>query len=247
MSALSEILNQWDKLQPLIENHSVVLQRQVEIMRDHITTQLTNIKDEAEKFALRWESTIAELESNPDSTLELFQERQQHWKAMLEKRDKLLLECEKFNTDFPADVKEVFDSIEAKLNTLGQQWEVYKTFLAELEEISKEDWAIYRRRPYIFTEFLNKWKTSVDSSLDTASSRIRKSVKQYQAALPVLQQLQSDSLTDRHWARVFQILNIEHKPAHMICLGDLLKQASGLIRNSDEIHVRKLYLWLEFS
>ncbi|CAD7084661.1 unnamed protein product [Hermetia illucens] len=236
VSALSEILNQWNKLQPLIENHSVVLQRQVEIMRDHITTQLTNIKDEAEKFALRWESTIAELESNPDSTLELFQERQQHWKAILEKRGKLLLECEKFNTDFPADVKEVFDSIEAKLNTLGQQWEVYKTFLAELEEISKEDWAIYRRRPYIFTEFLNNWKTSVDSSLDTASSRIRKSVEQYQAALPVLQQLQSDSLTDRHWARVFQILNIEHKPAHMICLGDLLKQASGLIRNSDEIH-----------
>lgn len=62
VSSLNGIQMQWEQLQPLIDNHHSILQQQIDIMKDHIASQFNNLKEEIEKFQIRWESTLNELE-----------------------------------------------------------------------------------------------------------------------------------------------------------------------------------------
>ncbi|XP_053958646.1 cytoplasmic dynein 2 heavy chain 1 [Anastrepha ludens] len=236
VTALANILLQWERLQPLIENHAVILQRQVDMIKDQAHSQIQNLQNEAEKFFLRWESTISELESNENATLELFKERQEHWQQLQAKKVQLLEECAKFNMSFPADVLAPFTEIEEKMETQSKQWEIYDKYLSELNTIADEEWAIYRRRPYVLNEFINKWESSVHASIDLPSKRIRQSVERLQGVMPILQQLQSDTLTERHWARIFMLLNkLETKSIHNLFLRDILEDYNALQQASTEI------------
>lgn len=62
VTSLGSILAQWEQLQPLIDNHHSILQRQIDIMKDHISSQVKNLNEEVEKFQIRWESTLSEME-----------------------------------------------------------------------------------------------------------------------------------------------------------------------------------------
>ncbi|CAD6999081.1 unnamed protein product [Ceratitis capitata] len=236
VTALSNILLQWERLQPLIENHAVILQRQVDMIKDQAQSQIQNLQNEAEKFFLRWESTISELESNENATLELFKERQEHWQQIQAKKTQLLEECAKFNMSFPTEQLAPFDDIEAKMLAQSKQWEVYDSYLIELNAIIDEEWAIYRRRPYVLNEFVNKWESSVHASIDLPSKRIRQSVERLQDVMPILQKLQSDTLSERHWARIFMLLNKpDPKPLHNLYLRDILEDCNALQKAAPEI------------
>lgn len=62
VSALNGIQTQWNQLQPLIENHQTLLQGRLDIIKENILRQINELNDEAEKFSIRWESTIRDLE-----------------------------------------------------------------------------------------------------------------------------------------------------------------------------------------
>ncbi|XP_061401208.1 cytoplasmic dynein 2 heavy chain 1, partial [Musca vetustissima] len=236
VSSLAGILSQWEKLQPLLENHAVILQRQVDMIKEQAQTQIQNLRNEAEKFVLRWESTLAELQANEDATLEIFKERQEHWQEILKKKDQLLEECGKFNMIFPEDFLKPFEEINETINEQSKEWIVYDDYLKELNSIMDEEWAIYRRRPYVLNEFISKWEGSVHASIDLPSKRIRSSVEKLQTLLPLLQQLQSDSLTERHWARIFSLLKRDDiKNLHTFTLKNLLENQTLLQRHSQEI------------
>lgn len=236
VTTLASMLIQWEKLQPLLENHAVILQRQVDMIKDQAQAQIQNLQNEAEKFIIRWESTIAELEANEDATLDMFKERQEHWQEILTKKEQLLEECAKFNMIFPDDLLKPFKEIDEKMKQQSKEWLVYDEYLKELNAILTEEWAIYRRRPYILNELITKWEGSVNSSIDLPSKRIRQSVEKLQSNLPILQQLQSDSLTERHWARIFVLLKKEDmKNLHNFCLKDILEDQTLLHENAAEI------------
>lgn len=62
VSSLSNLIMQWDQLQPLIENHQTQLQGQLDVIKQNIEVQVNKIAEEASKFALRWEATLKDLE-----------------------------------------------------------------------------------------------------------------------------------------------------------------------------------------
>lgn len=62
VSALGGILTQWNQLQPLIENHQSLLQGRLDIIKENILRQINELNNESEKFAIRWESTVRDLE-----------------------------------------------------------------------------------------------------------------------------------------------------------------------------------------
>ncbi|XP_060645040.1 cytoplasmic dynein 2 heavy chain 1 [Drosophila nasuta] len=237
VTALAAIMLQWEQLQPLLENHAVILQRQVDMIKTQAHTQLQNLRNEADKFLLRWESTIAELESNDQASLELFKERREHWQQLQTKKQQLLDECSKFNMEFPEDALAPFTAIDEQLAEQSKQWQVYDSFLAELQPILQEEWAIYRRRPYVLNEFIARWESSVHASIDLPSKRIRQQVERLQATLPILQQLQSDALSERHWAHIFQLLKrSQTKPLHAMLLQDILLDMDALQAAAPEIN-----------
>lgn len=241
VTALSGIVTQWDQLQPLIDNHSAALKTQVEIVKNQIEFQLANLRDETEKFQIRWESTIEDLENNDEASLSLFKERLQSWSQITQQKYKLERSCTKYNIDFPAEMKEYFAKISAEIAQKGHQWEFFEEFLTEFETIVSEEWTVYRRRPYILTDFMAKWHSNVSNQTNKASKKINQILEGYQSAMPALQSLQTDGLTERHWANVFHILKMPYKAYHDVTLKDVLANVSGLTEHSAEIQqlVRK--------
>lgn len=235
VSALSNILLQWDQLQPLIENHSAVLQRQIGIMRDYIESQMGNLQEEAEKFHIRWESTIKDLEINDAVNLQVFKDRQVAWNGLKEKRDSLEAESMKYNIIFPIELAEMFDKIDSDVKVNGEQWEMYESFEKDLEIVANEELSIYRRRPYILTDFLSKWSNLASAKKTIASNRIQLSLDAYQSALPIIQNLQSDGLTEKHWSRILNLTDQSPIPYHDICLKHLFNNVPGLIKNETAI------------
>lgn len=245
VSALNGILNQWEQLQPLIDNHSAALKVQIDVLKNQAEFQIANLKDEIEKFEIRWDSTIKELEQNEEASMELFKDRLRGWVLVEEQKEKLENSCNKYNMTFPPEISEIFDKITADIEIQGQQWKDLEQYLSEYDNICSEEWTVYRRRPYILTDFISKWygKTSVTNKSDQkiANKRINKILDDLQMAAPILQTLQSDGLTEKHWAKIFQLMNKSYKVYHDITLKDILCDLDALVKNAAEIQqlVRK--------
>lgn len=243
VSALNGILNQWEQLQPLIDNHSASLKVQIDVLKSQVEGQMSNLKDEIERFEIRWDSTIAELEHNEDANLELFKDRLRSWLLIEEQKEKLENNCTKYNMTFLPEISEIFDKITGDIENQGQQWKNFEQFLDEYENICSEEWTVYRRRPYILTDFISKWlaKINMTNEQKIATKRINNILDGLQNALPILQTLQSDGLTEKHWAKIFHLMNKPYKLFHDITLNDILSDIDALVKNATEIQqlVRK--------
>lgn len=235
VSTLAHLVTQWDQLQPLIENHSLVLQRQVDMMRDHIEAQLGGWREEAEKFEIRWEATVEELRSGDECRPQLLRERQQSWREISERHERLEGDCAKFNIAFGGELSELFARIDGRVRADGAEWEQLDAFNAELELIGAEEWTVYRRRPYILTQLLSKWSKAVAIAETSAAHRIRQQLETVQQTLPILQTMQADGLTERHWSRIFSLLGVEGRAMHDVQLHDVLGNAAVLLANAADI------------
>lgn len=243
VSALNGIINQWEQLQPLIDNHTAALKVQIDVIKNQVEFQMANLKDEIEKFEIRWDSTITELEQNEGANLELFKDRLRGWILIEEQQQKLENSCQKYNMPFSPEIMDIFNKITDDIESQGQQWKDFEQFLSEFENICGEEWTVYRRRPYILTDFISKWhgKTSVTSDQKIATKRIMKMLEHLQMATPILQTLQMDGLTEKHWANIFTLMGKQNKPLHDITLKDVLSDLDALIHNAADIQqlVRK--------
>uniref|UniRef100_A0A1B0AQ10 Dynein heavy chain, cytoplasmic n=1 Tax=Glossina palpalis gambiensis TaxID=67801 RepID=A0A1B0AQ10_9MUSC len=236
VTSLVNILVEWEKLQPMLSNHSAILQRQVEMIKDQAQTQMENLRNEAEKFELRWEYTVAELAANDEASLDMFKERRNYWQQILDKKTRLEEECKKFNMIFTEGQLKVFHDIDNIVNEQSKEWLTYNEYLNELDDILKEEWSIYRHRPYVLNEFITKWEGCVQNSIDLSSKRIRQNVELLQSCLPLLQQLQADSLTERHWLQIFALTKQgNHESVHSFTLKELLRDPMLLLQNANEI------------
>lgn len=235
VSSLGNLVTQWDQLQPLIENHSIVLQRQIDLMRDHIESRLSSLKEETEKFEIRWETTVTDLRTNEVYNSKLFHERQASWSGIKENRTELENDCTKFNIEFPVELQELFQKVEKSVDTECQQWEEYEQFLEEFDAIGLEEWSVYRRRPYILTDCIAKWDKIAATTSNASTVRIRQSLESYHQALPVLQTMQSDGLHEHHWDQVFGMMKKDFKPYHEVLLKDMLNSSSDLVMHASEI------------
>lgn len=90
VGSLDSLITQWEKLLPLIENHHLLLQGQLEGIKENLLGKINNLNDEAEKFLIKWEDTLKDLEANADSDFEIFKERKHQWAEFIERRDSLM-------------------------------------------------------------------------------------------------------------------------------------------------------------
>ncbi|KFB35182.1 AGAP010790-PA-like protein [Anopheles sinensis] len=237
VSALGGILLQWNQLQPLIDNHQTLLQGRLDIIKENILRQINELNDEAEKFSIRWESTIKDLETNENADMSLFRDRQSQWKQILNKRETLNKQTEKFNISVPKEFDEIFTNLERDITEQGKNWDIFNEFLNDYDTVANEEWTIYRRRPHILTDFIGRWEKahSTQSQVSVASARISGTIDRYKASLPVLATLQSDALIEKHWAKLCMMLAIDSRSLHDLCLGDVLGVSDRLQEQAGEI------------
>lgn len=234
VASLSAVEGRWDQLQPLIENHSEVLQQHIEMMKEQVVTHFRNLSEEAEKFLIRWQATMREIETNDTADLHVYGERKEQWAALVERRLALESDCAKYNILLP-EGREIFENVEAEMIQSGQQqWDIYLTFVEELSAVTSEEWIVYRRRPYAFNDFLTKWQSDpVLSQMSPATTRIRQQIDLCTSLAPTLQIMQSDALSDKHWATVFNWLREPIRSFQDIQLKDVLKEA--LLQHADDV------------
>lgn len=243
VSTLAHLVTQWDQLQPLIENHSVVLQNQIDRMREHIVAQMVAWRDQADKFEIRWEATIEELRNGDQHhDMQLFRERQLGWQELAQKCDRMQADCVKYNIEFDGAVADTFARIGGRVTADSAEWLELEEFVADLAVVTSEEWTVYRRRPYMLTDFLTKWNKAMVGSITTAAKRIRQQLESYQQVVPVLQTMHADGLTDRHWSRFFKLVLTEDggtvTPPAMyqdIQLQHVLLNVEALLHNASEI------------
>lgn len=89
VGSLDSLIAKWEKLLPLIENHHILLQGQLEVIKESLQRKINTLNEDAEKFLIKWEDTLKDLEANSDADFEIFKERKQQWMEFLEKRDQL--------------------------------------------------------------------------------------------------------------------------------------------------------------
>lgn len=93
----------------------------------------------------------------------------------------IIAECEKFNATFTKDLNDKFKKIEddikkhveqwaifedfIDIKKHGEQWTMFEDFIADYETIEQEEWSIYRRKPYIFADFLSKWESQTSNMI----------------------------------------------------------------------------------
>ena len=147
------------------------------------------------------------------------------------------LECEKVNPTLSSVLEEKFKEIESNIANHRKQWIIFEEFIDNNETIEQEEWAIYRRKPYVFNDFLSHWENQISNMITIPAIRIKKIVEEYRLVLPVLTMLQSDSLHEKHWANIFAIMNLSPKSYHEIKLSDVLKHRELLTENANEIKV----------
>lgn len=90
VGSLDSLIQQWEKLLPLIENHHILLQGQLEVIKENLLGKIHSLNDDAEKFLIKWEDTLKDLEANADSDFEMFKERKRQWEEFIERRDNLM-------------------------------------------------------------------------------------------------------------------------------------------------------------
>lgn len=90
VGSLDSLLVQWEKLLPLIDNHQSLLQGQLEIIKENLLTKIHSLNSEAEKFLIKWEDTLKDLESNADVDFDIFKERKLQWMEFIDRRDMLV-------------------------------------------------------------------------------------------------------------------------------------------------------------
>lgn len=90
VGSLESLVIQWEKLLPLVENHQVLLQGQLEAIKGSLLGKINMLNSDAEKFLIKWEDTLKDLESNSEIDFEIFKERKLQWIEFLDRRDLLL-------------------------------------------------------------------------------------------------------------------------------------------------------------
>lgn len=90
VGSLDSLIVQWEKLLPLVENHQVLLKGQLEVIKENLLTKINSLNNDAERFLIKWEDTLKDLETNNDMDFDLFKERKIQWMEFIEKRDVLV-------------------------------------------------------------------------------------------------------------------------------------------------------------
>nr|CAD7207407.1 unnamed protein product [Timema douglasi] len=93
---LSHVTSLWDNFQTMVDNYQYLISKQVESIKNSLSTQVDNLRAEAEKFQLRWEQLKPRETSLQDGgedtllqSLTTLRDKRQEWQELLGQRETL--------------------------------------------------------------------------------------------------------------------------------------------------------------
>ncbi|KAJ8913453.1 hypothetical protein NQ315_013832 [Exocentrus adspersus] len=231
VDSVNRIKGAWERFQSLLDNHQHIIAKQMETIKTTLNIEKENIVKEIERFSAKWEQVkprphsgeiVDNTMNNLYNQLLEIKDKRNEWLTILEKKEKLMSDYEKFNIDSP-DIAQI-DDIEADITKEEQSWIVFEQFYKELEDITNEFWIVSRRKLYILEDFLKLWHKKLNEiEMTPLVTRILHEVHQYQTITPSLKYVKGEDFTEKHWLETFNLLNMESKSVDQLVLKDFLK------------------------
>ncbi|XP_063237932.1 cytoplasmic dynein 2 heavy chain 1 [Bacillus rossius redtenbacheri] len=242
LEQVNRVVTLWDNFQSMLDNYQFLISRQVEGIRNSLTTQVENLSAELEKFRLRWEQMKPremDLQSAGENVLQrslhILRDKRHEWGKLFEAREALSKDCIHFGMEPPELV--MFEEIENDLKKHEEMWSLFDDFNSGLQNFAKEEWIIFRSKTYKFEEFLLEWQEKLKSSKETTilTVRLLQDVERYKEVLPLLKFVRGEIFSDKHWLEMFGLVGIPSKPIENLVFGDFLSCRENILTQANNL------------
>ncbi|OQS05963.1 dynein heavy chain [Thraustotheca clavata] len=212
VNRLAQIPSKWENFEIALEAFNEMIEEQRESLKGELETKTTECNAEIEKFAQRWSALKPVEISNWDATeVSKIYVAMAEWKEQLNEligRSKVLIDnCTTFQMTVPT-----FDGVaalEADINKVESNWNLYKDFNNELEVLAKQDWITFRPKMFDLADLGTKWsdllKTVEHSSI---VERILDYCGHIKRAMPTLKLCRGDPFKEEHWTQLLRKIGV---------------------------------------
>lgn len=242
----------WQELIDRLENYKTVITRQVEDAKVNLRHRGMALRDERERWEVRWSSKSTEngitMEWIESMRLKLFE--------LIQERDALVNDCGRLGLTFDEISVEAGDSLsklELELEAEESNCRFQGEFLEELKRQESEEWSVARRRLPRLHDWLDSWEAKIkiysqqssegekemNSSLEIETF-VGKKLREIRNAIEWIQILRGDELAEEHWMELRSILDLtDVRDSRDITLGHLLSATNKYKENAERVKVRE--------
>ncbi|KAG8452968.1 hypothetical protein GDO86_004684 [Hymenochirus boettgeri] len=243
LDTISNLRAKWDKFELVMESHQLMVNEQIEIMKEKVKSRVQIYNQEIEKFKARWNHFKPSddlIESGGEDVLEKsaqsIKEKKAEFDELEEKKKKLMEDCLHFGMEAPDFF--LADEIRIDIEDCTKNWALYEEFYQGFNEKAKEDWISYRSRCYSFEEFILTWHERLRKLEEhtTMSVKLQKEIDKYKTVVPVLKYVRGEQLSQDHWLDLFRLLGLpKGTTLEKLLFGDLLKVADVIVSKASEL------------
>ncbi|XP_015834463.1 cytoplasmic dynein 2 heavy chain 1 [Tribolium castaneum] len=246
VDAVNRLKGAWERLQSLLENHQHIIAKQMETIKTTLNIESENLEKEMERFGAKWEQIKPKPHTGQisDQTLDelhkqlmSIKEKKVQWQELMDKKDKLFSDYDKFNIEKPQ--LELMEEIETDLRKEEDSWTLFEEFYNELETMTSEDWIVFRKKLYRFEDFLNNWQTKLKNTNNGNALQIKilHEIQKFEGIVGSLKYVRGEDFTEKHWMDVFNLLQMPLKPLDNLKFKDFLDVSDKLTDLVKELQV----------
>ncbi|RZC33069.1 cytoplasmic dynein 2 heavy chain 1 [Asbolus verrucosus] len=244
VDSVNRLKGAWERLQSLLENHQHIISKQIETIKTTLNIESENLEKEMERFGAKWDQIKPKPHTGQTADQSLdelhkqlmnIKEKKVQWEELMEKKNKLFSDYDKFNIEKPEFL--LIQEIEIDLNKEENSWSLFEQFYSDLEAITSEEWIVFRRKIYRFEDFLSNWQTKLKSVGGSADliTRILQEIQRYEGIMESLKYVKGEDFTDKHWMDVFNLLKMPLKPLDNLTFKDFLNVSDRLTSSVKEL------------
>ena len=231
----------WDNFSSMMENHELIISKQVDAIKATLMTQVKNINGEIGKFKIRWDQlkpkddTMQSDQSKIVQGIAFIKEKRSEWDEITESKTKIINDCAHFGIAEPEFQN--YDVVSEDLGKHEAMWKMFEDFNKEIDEMSKEEWILFRSKIYRFEDHLEVWskKLKNQEKATTVTVKLIQEIEKLKQVLPVMKYVRGDIFSDHHWTEMYGILGMSSKKIDQLTFGDFIKVKDKIILREKEL------------
>ena len=238
---VARVTSIWDNFSSMMENHELVISKQVEAIKANLMTQVKNTNSEIEKFKMRWDQLKPKEDSMKGDQSKIIQgisfikEKRTEWNELADMKAKIIDDCSHFGIKEPEFNQ--YDEVAKDLEKHEMMWGMFEEFNNEIEAMTGEEWIVFRSKMYKFEDFLSNWSKKLQSQekATTVTVKLIQEVEKLKQILPVMKFVRGDIFSDHHWTEMYGMLGIPSKRIDHLVFGDFLKVKDRILAKETEL------------
>ena len=234
---IGQINDEWDAFQEILERKSKIVRDQGEVLRARIATEDQSSKSEIVQMINRWNSEKPISGSiEPSEAATLLQSFRSQFES-LQSKAKMVLKA-KESLDLPHLYDSTVDKVLEEVDDFISVWSALATIWEKINDLKATPWTnVQTRKLRQSIEGLIKMTKEMPSRMRqyAAFEHVQNVLKQLMKVNPLLADLKSEAIRERHWIKIFKLLKPGKRYSELIMT---LKDVWDLQLGSTESTVR---------